>query len=130
MCNQAFADLDLHVLQGVVGRREGKTVLYKSHNYHCHTIKAQMRYTGSKRRTVSYVDLDVLYPDEKWDLIKCDIEGAREEFVENYAGLLTRTKRAVFEFHESSCDTQRIRSLLRHAGLEYEQTISDRAGVK
>lgn len=123
--SQAFENLDLQILEGIVGRREGQAVLYTTHNYHAHTIDAAKQYSGSKPRPVSYLNLETLCPGVQWDLVKCDIEGAEGEFVENYIDLLRRTQTFVLEVHHGSCEIGKLRSVLRDAGLKTEHVIVD-----
>ena len=125
VCEQSFENLDLQILEGVVGHREGQAVLYKSHNYHAHTIIAGSRYSGSQPNTVRYLNLEALYPGVQWDLVKCDIEGAEGEFVESYFDLLCRTKIFVLEVHHGACEISKLRSSLGNAGLKTEHNVVD-----
>ena len=50
-------------------------------------------------------------------LLKCDIEGSELQFVENYPGVLAKTRWVVMEMHHDLCDVPRCRQLLRDSGF-------------
>jgi hypothetical protein len=55
--------------------------------------------------------------------MKCDIEGSEESFIANYPDVLSRTERAVFEFHPRFCDVARCVELLASAGLAHSVVL-------
>jgi hypothetical protein len=57
------------------------------------------------------------------DLLKCDIEGAEQLFLETYPDLLQKTHAVVVELHSEHCDTARCRSLLNDAGFTGHRVI-------
>ena len=68
---------------------------------------------------VPFVDItQLLPPDARIALLKCDIEGAEELFLSNYADLLLRVDEAVVELHHQFCSPTRCRELLARAGLD------------
>ena len=76
--------------------------------------------------SVPFVDLDTLLPPgERIALLKCDIEGAEEIFLENYPQLFSRVDRAVFELHYDRCNVDRCVDLLDQAGLTRRTVIRD-----
>jgi hypothetical protein len=58
-------------------------------------------------------------------LLKCDIEGSEQMFLENYPDILAMTDAVVMELHPELCDVQHCRQLLNDAGLEHAMTIRD-----
>jgi hypothetical protein len=63
------------------------------------------------------VDLEQFVPPGAVNLIKCDIEGAEEEFLANYPQLLERTRYLAIEFHSHLCDVPRCKAMIESAGL-------------
>jgi FkbM family methyltransferase len=113
------------IIVGAVGQRAGTSTLYESHNYHAHSLLEQQKYVGAKGTTVEYVDLDALFPGEHWDLVKCDIEGSEQAFVQNYGDLLSRSRVLVLELHKYACDMNVMRPLLLEAGFDEESCVAD-----
>lgn len=113
------------IIVGAVGQRAGTSTLYESHNYHAHSLLEQQKYAGAKGTTVEYVDLDALFPGEHWDLVKCDIEGSEQAFVQNYGDLLSRSRILVLELHKYACDMNVMRPLLLEAGFDEESCVAD-----
>jgi hypothetical protein len=76
--------------------------------------------------SVDFVNLNSLVgPDQVIDLLKCDIEGAEQRFIENYNGLLERTRTAVFELHHEKCDTIKCMKILRALGLSEQRVVRE-----
>jgi len=100
---------------GLIGRRSGDTVLCEAEFAARSSIMRQE--AGSSER-VPFLDLhSVIRREAAIDLLKCDIEGAEELFLENYPDLLRVVRVAVFELHDRLCDTRRCLDLLAAAGL-------------
>jgi FkbM family methyltransferase len=107
---------------GLVGKRTGEGQIGQGVAHGENTILGD----ASRGVQVSFVDLEkVVATWQRIDLLKCDIEGAEELFLGNYADLLARTDRAVFEFHHDKCDIARCRRLLADAGLDPAKTIRE-----
>lgn len=74
--------------------------------------------TQAGGQAVPFLDLESVLPARRRvNLLKCDIEGAEELFLESYSGLLGRIDVAVFEFHRELCDVGRCMRLIEEAGL-------------
>jgi FkbM family methyltransferase len=109
-------------INGLVGNRTGEGQIGQGVAHGENTILGD----ASRGVRVSFVDLEMLATTwQRIDLLKCDIEGAEELFLGNYADLLARTDRAVFEFHHDKCDIARCRRLLVDAGLDPAKTIRE-----
>jgi FkbM family methyltransferase len=117
--------LEETIVVAAAGERSGSSTLYKSHNYHTHTLLEQQKYSGARGVAVKYIDLETIRPGESWDLVKCDIEGSEKAFVTNYGDLLSRTRVFVVETHNYALDLEVMRPLLRQAGFDQELCISD-----
>jgi FkbM family methyltransferase len=102
---------ELEVINGLVGKKSGSAYITDSDFSGNNTI------FGKGEIEVPFVDLD-RHSSEQIDLLKCDIEGAELEFVEQYAGLLSRSAVAVFELHSAICDVDRCRRVLAGYGFE------------
>lgn len=109
-------------VHGLVGNRTGEGQIGQSFVHGENTILGE----GSRGARVSFVDLGELAGTwQRIDLLKCDIEGAEELFLGNYADLLAKTDRAVLEFHHDKCDIANCRRLLADAGLEPAKIIRE-----
>ena len=109
-------------VHGLVGNRTGEGQIVEGVSHGENTIFAET----SRGPRVSFVDLGKLAGSwPRIDLLKCDIEGAEELFLGNYADLLAKTDRAVFEFHHDKCDLAHCRRLLAEAGLHPAKTIRE-----
>ena len=67
---------------------------------------------------MDFLDVEMLLPEGPVSLIKCDIEGAEELFINSYSALLQRTKLFLVEFHFDLCDVDACRSELQRLGFE------------
>ena len=73
------------------------------------------------------VNLDDLFPIPiAIDLLKCDIEGAEQIFLNHYPGLMQRVQSAVFELHSNYCDAKKCIELIQAAGLIREVLAEQR----
>ena len=74
---------------------------------------------------VSFVDISSVIRGWKYvDLLKCDIEGSEQLFIEKYQDVLKRTNLAVFEFHLHRVDIGRCFSILSACGLFPVSTLN------
>lgn len=107
--------------RGLAGHKVGAARLGR-HIFHAMTSVDLNENPGGE--LVPYLNLDSM--TEKWgkiDLIKCDIEGSEELFIENYTDILRRTKFAVFEFHLHRVSIRRCFSLLAGSGLVHHSNL-------
>lgn len=106
-------------IHGLVGKRSGPGAISRGRE---HTN--QLVTDGSGDR-VEYVDLNSILPETgAIDLLKCDIEGSEETFLENYRDILPRVRTAVFELHGDRCDTGNCERLLIEEGFANQQTTT------
>jgi FkbM family methyltransferase len=102
------------IVHGLVGKREGFGKITENDFHPMSTIMREDPY-GVR---VKFLDLTtLLQAGEKIHLLKCDIEGAELQFIENYPDLLQNVESAVFELHPTACNTDRCIELLKSAGL-------------
>jgi FkbM family methyltransferase len=89
----------IHLHHALVGELEGKGFLEKAEQYSQNKISEPKDREG---QWIDYINLNTLRPqkEQKWDLIKCDIEGSEYDFVRNYANLLKNTYYFICEFHD------------------------------
>jgi FkbM family methyltransferase len=112
---QNLPPLNLRVIHGLVGPREGKGVIHESALHVKNTIMDTGQHEGVR---VDFVDLyQIMENRSKIDLLKCDVEGAELLFIQNYGDLLRSVKNAVFEFHHEQCDTTTCVNLLEQLGF-------------
>ena len=91
----------------------GRNTVFPKHNAEISPISEMTRHR------VVFVDLGaVVGPSRRVGLLKCDIEGSEQVFIENYkSDLLLRTDAAVFEFHHRLCDVPHCLQILSDSGL-------------
>ncbi len=110
----------VRLFHGLAGKRDGAAEMLESHNSGLNSVSLLARPRLGRRGTKSipYVDLDWLMKDENSiELLKCDIEGSEQDFIENYSTLFAKVKVAIFEFHHDQCDVDVMERLLGASGL-------------
>lgn len=103
------------VIHGLVGKRDGFADISTEYNYGYNSIVGPSN--GKRRERVAFFDLTALLSAGPFDLIKCDIEGAEEQFLETYGPMLGGHPRIVFELHHQMCDTARCHRVLEGQGF-------------
>jgi len=108
---------------GLAGKREGQARISTSR---FHVTDSIVMGDPEKGTPVPFLDLSSVVPaDARIALLKCDIEGAEQMFLENYPDLLRRTDSAVIELQHQICDTKLCVRLLEEAGLVHAQRLRD-----
>ncbi len=129
-CKQTFIELqsrighfeEVQLVHGLVGEKNGEARIVQS-TYHTMTGVAP----GMKGELTAYIDLDEVTRElPVIDVLKCDIEGAEELFIERYPTLLRRTQRVVVEMHSFGSDEQRCADLLESYGLKRREIVMRR----
>lgn len=109
---------------GLVGQRSGVAEVTAPRFHVTGSIGPSSRWV--KRFRVQYLDLEhLLNPMERVALLKCDVEGAEQDFLDTYPELLERVDHAVFELHPERCDVPRCRKLLSDYGLTRIDQLAD-----
>ena len=103
------------VINALVGKKDGSDFISTEYNYGYNSIANTNRNTS--RVKVAYYNLDEKLASTKFDLIKCDIEGAEQDLIESYCDLLSSQPRLIFEFHHDLCDTKKCDHLLKDRGF-------------
>lgn len=111
---------EIQITEGLIGEREGFGCLRLSTSHPAH------RLVKAGGRPMPFCDIEKTLPRVRVDLLKCDIDGAEEAFVSNYAELIKRTKRVVIEMHSSYCDIKRTRGMLIASGLIGHEILAAR----
>jgi FkbM family methyltransferase len=116
-------DAAVTMVNGLAGQRKGTGRIYEG-MFH---VENALLPGGSKSGVpVPYADIESLYPAPGIiDLLKCDIEGSEQAFIEHYPTLLARVVCAVFELHPARCDVPRCLALLEQAGLKRTRLIRE-----
>ena len=113
----------VHLLKGLVGRKEGEAYITGSHHHYSNVASAESQ-PGSSR--AAFINLDKeLARFATIDLIKCDIEGSEFDFIDNYEGLLRKTRAAVFEFHNYVRNPDQALAKLSHFGFNRRLVLRD-----
>jgi FkbM family methyltransferase len=108
---------------GLVGQKSGFGYITKSSFHGTNSLLEENSLSTEK---VSFINLENIIPkSQKIALLKCDIEGAEEQFIRSYSGLLQRVEIAVFELHHNLCDTQVCIQLLKDAGLSDRKILRE-----
>ena len=112
----------VRVVHGAIGRRTGMAVIHEAQLATGIIRDADGPHGGAER--VPYVDLSPLVEGfAQIELLKCDIEGSEQAFIEQYPDVLRKTRVAVFEFHCDLCDVERCQALLREYGFTGNATL-------
>lgn len=122
--------ITIEAVNGLIGDREGsgtisevafgaRNTVHPEHNAGIEPVSEMAHHR------VSFVDLAASVGNSKRiSLLKCDIEGSEETFLETYrTDLLPITEVAVFELHRTLCDTRRCLSILDEAGLKVVSSV-------
>ena len=121
----------IQLTHGLVGKRSGSTEIYESS---FGAGNSMIRQPWSTPAVTSFVDLETLIPDSApISLIKCDIEGSEQTFLDNYSDLLVRTKAAVVELHHGYIDPDKFHDGMKALGFvemeELWQSERERASL-
>ena len=113
----------IHLLGGLVGRKEGEAYITGSHHHYSNIATTESQ-PGSSR--AEFINLDKeLAEFTTIDLLKCDIEGSEFDFIDNYEGLLRKTRAAVFEFHNYVRNPDEARNKLSRYGFNRRLVLRD-----
>lgn len=118
--------LDIRIVRGLAGKREGSAVFQQTHSYHAGSISHEAEGKSSNGAALNYIDVASTFGPEPWDMIKCDIEGSELDFVTNYPDLLERAEMFVVEVHHDVCSLSEIRPELERSGLTYRAELTHR----
>jgi FkbM family methyltransferase len=111
------------VVNGLVGARNGSGELYES-AFHIGNTLIPDRF--ARKSVVRYVDVDELTQSMGTiDLLKCDIEGAEQMFLQSYPSLLQRVQVGVMEVHHSHADARSCYRMLSELGFRLHTSRSN-----
>lgn len=115
----------LTFLHRLAGKKSGSAMLNLSPSHFGNSLLGGKSAHGTDE--VSFEDLDVLAaPFDSLDLIKCDIEGSEQIFLETYPDLLRKTRRLVMELHTHLVDIEHCEQLIRDAGFTHRDCLKER----
>ena len=121
-------DVSSRIVIGLVGLRSG-TAQFELAGSECMNHIT----TGGapKARVIPYFDLyDALDEASEIGLLKCDIEGAEQMFIENYPRILEKSKVAAFEFHAPQCPAEVGIGKVMAAGFAANRLLHDQGHAK
>jgi FkbM family methyltransferase len=122
ICEEPFLRDHTELANALAGRRAGGAYIPQGYVHYGHGASPDRTYGA---RFVPYVDLaTIVKPGEKIDLLKCDIEGAEFDLIDNYAELLRNVDAAVIEFHHYGRDVDRARAQLYDLGFKPAEVLS------
>jgi FkbM family methyltransferase len=114
---ESAKDHRVELIHGVVGLKTGSVTFHHSASS-CEGSIFTGKGGAGRTEEIAYVDLDkILPPTRRIDLLKCDIEGAEEQFVGTYPDLLRKIDRLAIEFHHTLCNKATVKNQLRELGL-------------
>ena len=127
VCDENGLSGCVRIVHGLVGRRSGPGILHTDPTQPASSTVIAPGGRGGRGLAVSYVDLSAVFASTPViHLLKCDIEGAEEVFLETYPDVLAKVRLAVFEFHRTLCDVDRCLALLRTYGFTHQVIYRDR----
>jgi FkbM family methyltransferase len=110
------------VVHGLVGERVGSSQFHESAFHIGNSLRAD---PYARVSSVPYVDLDgVTASMHSVDLLKCDIEGAEQTFLQRYPALLDKVQVGVMEVHHPPVDPAICYELLKQRGFRVQITRS------
>lgn len=113
----------IRIIHGLAGQKFGEAVLALSP---FHAMTGLARHSKAAGVTVKFIDLCEAVKDwPRVNLLKCDIEGAEQLFLENYQDLLEKVDFGVFEFHLDRVDRQLCLDLAANAGLTQREIFHE-----
>jgi len=109
-------------IQGVVtDKREGTIPFYYAARSHgLSTVVKNDRITS---RRLQVIDLSKNLSFPRIDLLKVDIEGSEQAFLQEYPEILRKTNLLIAEFHLDLVDYSICRSILEEQGLIFSQRV-------
>jgi FkbM family methyltransferase len=126
LSHRILTDHNARIIHGLAGNKTGSALLYES-DMHLFNSIVDQRGTGT---SVPFVDLEACFADrERIDLLKCDIQGAEERFLESSPLLLGKTTVAVFELHHFLCNTTRCLEILKAGGFSSFTTLRQNEAI-
>lgn len=110
-----FPNVRVHLLHGLVGERTGTGWIGESRMHIANSITGVR---AVRRSEVPFVDVVAAMEDNpRIDLLKCDVEGAEELFLESSGEILKKLSVGIFEFHKKLCDVGRCVEMIRSYGM-------------
>ncbi len=108
---------------GLAGERSGEMFISTSLFHVTNSIMGKRATFGSM---VPFLDIETLIPPtRRISLLKCDIEGAEQLFLQTYPALLERVDQVIIELHTRRCDVDRCIELLKKSGLSRHQRMRE-----
>ena len=105
--------LNIQLIPGIVGQLKGSAA-FATNDFHISS-----RVSMNSNQFIDYVNLnDYVSPGKIIGLLKIDIEGSEQDFLENYQNLIRRSRNLVIEFHGNLCDVAKCRSIISNCGFE------------
>jgi FkbM family methyltransferase len=114
------ARTEVRLVHGLAGQRAGVATISDDD----FRAAAHVRDGGTRGTRAAYVDLDHLVAGPI-DLLKCDIEGAEAQVIEEYPLLLARVACAAIELHPRRVEVDRLVRLLADVGLTQQRIVTD-----
>jgi len=124
LVSQSSDGFSAKCLNGLAGKKLGSALINRADAHFGNSVMGAN--TGRSDR-VAFVDLDALC--ESWSrisLIKCDIEGSEQDFLQSFPQLLNKTDRMVIEFHKHVVNVGQCTQIIEQAGLRRMSVIKDR----
>jgi len=123
---QVLTKHNANIIHGLLGSRTGSAMIYES-DFHAYNSIIDRRGTGS---VAPFVDLEQRFADcNRIDLMKCDIQGAEQQFLGNHPLLLRKTSIAVLELHHFLCNTTQCIRILTESGFSKITTLRHNEAV-
>lgn len=111
------------IIEGLIGKVNGTASLLTEFHHFGHSVIGEGVETKNSN-IISYVNLNnFINDDESITLIKCDIEGSEEDFINEYSAILKRTQLFICEFHYRVDKLVQLRETLNSYGFNFSKII-------
>jgi FkbM family methyltransferase len=120
------------VVNGLVGEPSGSGTLFECAFHANNSLFASNAMSEFVEVSIPFTNVDqVCESFTEISLLKCDIEGSEELFLDHYGELITQKVRfVVMEFHDKLCNVLRCFTLLRSCGMTHSKLLSENKNTK
>jgi FkbM family methyltransferase len=118
--NEKLNNVKINSFNIAAGNKNGKVKLYYEPGDY---IRPSIKYLRSNFMELEMKPLDEIINEESIDLIKIDVEGAKDLVLEGARNCLRRTKMLIIEYHKHSIFN--VYKILKEEGFSYKKILDN-----